>query len=165
MPTLWHPNDWTRYPRSREGHAKFRVIDGDYFAVVSALLATRTWPNEDPIGKVIEYGNMDGDLRPVRMRTIDQIVSTSVADRRFTFAAIAAFSVAGLTLAMLGVYSLIAYLVTQRTRELGIQFGSCKKFVEPRTFRGCRRLEFFNPPPRPSCRPPTSPRFYALRGA
>src|SRR5581483_11813459 len=34
-------------------------------AVVSASLAKQRWPNESPIGKVIEYGNMDGDLTPI----------------------------------------------------------------------------------------------------
>jgi hypothetical protein len=23
--------DWTKYPPSRQGHAEFRVVDGDYF--------------------------------------------------------------------------------------------------------------------------------------
>ena len=32
-------------------------------AVVSEALARQTWPDRDPLGQTIEYGNMDGDLR------------------------------------------------------------------------------------------------------
>jgi ABC-type antimicrobial peptide transport system permease subunit len=33
--------------------------------VISASLAAKQFPNESPIGKVFEYGNMDGDLTPI----------------------------------------------------------------------------------------------------
>jgi putative ABC transport system permease protein len=39
--------------------------DGQHVAVVSASLARRQWPGQDPIGRVIQFGNMDGDLRPM----------------------------------------------------------------------------------------------------
>src|SRR5207245_10066163 len=32
-------------------------------AVVSQSIARKYWPNEDPIGQTIQFGNMDGDLR------------------------------------------------------------------------------------------------------
>ena len=32
-------------------------------AVVSQSIAEKYWPNEDPIGRTIQFGNMDGDLR------------------------------------------------------------------------------------------------------
>lgn len=34
-----------------------------HVAVISESLARGRWPNEDPIGHTIEFGNMDGDLR------------------------------------------------------------------------------------------------------
>jgi putative ABC transport system permease protein len=39
------------------------VLTAPHVAVVSQSLVTAKWPNEDPIGKTIEFGNMDGDLR------------------------------------------------------------------------------------------------------
>ena len=37
--------------------------DSPQVIVVSQSVVRRYWPNEDPLGKQIEYGNMDGDLR------------------------------------------------------------------------------------------------------
>ncbi len=34
-----------------------------HVALISESLARSRWPNEDPIGRTIEFGNMDGDLR------------------------------------------------------------------------------------------------------
>ena len=34
-----------------------------HVAVISESLARDRWPNQDPIGQTIEFGNMDGDLR------------------------------------------------------------------------------------------------------
>jgi putative ABC transport system permease protein len=39
--------------------------DSPNVAVISESLARERWPNHDPIGEVIEFGNMDGNLKPV----------------------------------------------------------------------------------------------------
>src|SRR5580658_6497056 len=44
----------------------FEESDGansSHVAVISQSLARERWPNQDPIGHTIEFGNMDGDLR------------------------------------------------------------------------------------------------------
>ena len=37
--------------------------DAPHVAVVSQSMARATWPNRDPLGQTIEFGNMDGDMR------------------------------------------------------------------------------------------------------
>jgi putative ABC transport system permease protein len=39
------------------------VLTAPHVAVVNQSLVAAKWPKEDPIGKTIEFGNMDGDLR------------------------------------------------------------------------------------------------------
>jgi putative ABC transport system permease protein len=41
------------------------TIDAPHVAVVSQSLAKEKWPGQDPLGHSIEFGNMDGDLRPL----------------------------------------------------------------------------------------------------
>lgn len=41
--------------------------DAPNVALVSEALARLRWPNQDPIGQLIEFGNMDGNLRPLRI--------------------------------------------------------------------------------------------------
>ena len=39
--------------------------DAPHVALISAALARSVWPNRDPIGQKLQYGNMDGDMRPL----------------------------------------------------------------------------------------------------
>jgi len=39
------------------------TMDAPHVALISQSLAREKWPNENPIGRTIEFGNMDGDLR------------------------------------------------------------------------------------------------------
>ena len=39
--------------------------DSPHVALISQSLARQQWPSQDPIGQVVEFGNMDGNLQPL----------------------------------------------------------------------------------------------------
>jgi predicted permease len=56
-----------------------------------------------------------------RMQTMNGVIAASLAMRRFATILLSAFAVAALSLASIGLYGVISYLVGQRTHELGIR--------------------------------------------
>ncbi len=164
-------------------------VNGQHVAVISQSLAKR-WPDGDPIGKRIQFGNMDTDRRlmeivgvvgdihhsleteveptvygyslqrpqwwqvvgleivvrsesdpqalipslrtivqslradvPTNFRTLEQVFSAAFDARRFSLTLFGVFAGVALLITVIGLYGMLSFSVTERTREMGIRMA------------------------------------------
>ena len=67
--------------------------------------------------------SLDASVPVTKLRTLESAFGESVARERLNALVSGAFALSGLLLACLGLYGLLAFLVTERTKEIGIRIA------------------------------------------
>ena len=107
-----------------------------------ALVTQTSMPPDALASSIREAARTLNPQVPVRFSTMDEIFSRALAYPRFRTVLVAAFALLAVTLALVGIYGVVSYLVAERTSEIGVRLalGASRRDIFGGVIGGSMRL-------------------------